>query len=289
MKTLPLTARICLCISAIITLVGTVCQTIAMLTQFDSVVGYFNPSPLVTVCSVLFFVAVILPAVCAVITPKGKLPTAWPTVGRNVVAFLPAFVFGGIGLLMMYTASVTGPNTLSALVGLLALASLPYFVLTVAQTSQSRPSLVSALGFLPIVWSLLSVAETYIDQCTAMNSPIKLSLQFGFLGVALAISSELRFRLDKAAPRAALYFHCIGMYACFTGSIPLLARAIASNDQNAMHTCYAVILLAVGVYVAFRLCTYVLCPLPAADADEGESASANDSESSVPTNADDGE
>ncbi len=275
MKKIPITAKVCLYVTAALTLVCVILRTVAMLTCFDSELGYFNTSDtsLPTILTVLSFATVLLSIILSIATPKDTLPTLWPEPRHNAIATIPFILFGVAGAWHLWIAVSAGlANKLLLIAGLLAMLSALYYISTA--TKASAPT-ASALGFLPILWGLISVAETYTDQFTTMNSPVKLGLQFGLLGMMLATTAELRFRLNKPAPRTALCFHSIAVFFCFTGSVPVFVAILAGKWDQAVHAPYALALMGAGIYIAFRFATYFFANTPQVvtdDAAMGESA-----------------
>ena len=279
MKNTPSTAKV-LWISAVtLPCLGVILRTVAMFVCFDREVGYFDPCLLTYLLSALSVVAVLLPTVMALLTPKDSLPNLWPEGKQDCSAFLPAvlclaFAMISIGAINHYSSKVK----LASVAALLALISALYYFLVALQPLGKRIKVttLSAIGYAPILWSLIAMAETYTDPFTTMNSPIKLSLQFGFLGVMLATVSELRFRLSKPTPRAAICFNGIAIYFCLTGSIPtlidltvqLINRKLDAFHET-MHMAYALVLLGVGIYTMVRLCAYMTTN-PATEADPQE-------------------
>ncbi len=271
----PLTAHCCFYISLALALIGSILRTVAMFTAFDHEIGYFDPSAYTTLLSILSFAAVLFPTVLSLATPKGALPAVWPEPKHNAAAALP-FILMGVGTAWQLWIVVSDgfQNRLLLLSGAIALFSTLYYFMAMAKSDSPA---VPALGFCPILWGLLSTAETYTDQFTTMNSPIKLGLQFGFLGVALLTTAELRFRLNKAAPRAALCIHGIALFFCLTGSIPTLIALAAGVLTRPIHGAYALSLLGVGLYAVCRLIFYMVIPAPEAavsDTDGAETADA---------------
>lgn len=256
----PAAARCCLYISLSFALMGIILRTVAMFTVFDQEVGYFDASLIATLLTVLSFAAALLPAGLALAAPKGQLPTVWPAPKHNAAASLPFILMGVGGAWQLWLAlSDSSSSNLLLLSGVAALLSALYYFMTMAA---EKAAAVPVLGFSPIVWALFSTAETYTDQFTTMNSPIKLGLQFGFLSVALLATAELRFRLNKPSPRTAIFIHCLALFFCLTGSVPTLAALAAGILARPIHGAYALSLLGVGLYAALRLIFYIVIPAP---------------------------
>ena len=244
--------RLCRLLTAALTLTGVALRSVCLLAHFDPSVGYFNEGILPTLSDILYYLAVIAAITCAALIPKGTLPTELNTRLRRPVAVLwglslAAFTLGV--LLVCYKDRTNTFLTVPMVMGILA--SL-YFFLTGSKTGRYSDGL-CALGFLPVFWCVASAWETYTDQFTAMNSPIKISLQMGFLGLALILVSELRFRLGKALPRVATALMSIGVFFSLNGAIPVLLGTGAHVLDNELHLFYSFVLLCGGVYGAFTL------------------------------------
>ena len=244
--------RLCLLTTAAITLSGVILRSVCMLTSFDTSVGYFDRGFLPALTAALYFLAAITAIVCAAWTPKGILPTELNGNGRKPLAYLWGFslvVFTLGVLLFCYkdrtNSFVTWPMALGILSSL-------YFFMSGSKTGR-YPDGLAALGFIPVLWCVAAAWETYTDQFTAMNSPIKISLQMGFLGLALILIAELRFRLGKALPRFAVALMSIGVFFALNGGIPLLLGTGARILNNTLHFFYAFVLLCGGLYGAITL------------------------------------
>ena len=271
MKKMPLTARLCFIMTAAFTLSIAIFRTVAMFVFYDEEVGYFAPgvATVLTILPICFVVACI---VLSIATPKNILPTVWPEGKRNV-AWVPAVLFAGCGLWELILGLTTRPLDKTVIIlALLALLSSFYYI---AVLIRLNPAITSLFGFAPVFWGIVAMLNTYTDQNTTMNSPVKLALQFGFLGIMLATLAELRYRYNKPTPRASLCFHCFAVFFGLTGSIPTLVFLIPSlpHPQNApanayMHSAYVLALLGVGIYAAVRLYVYfTIVPADAATTD----------------------
>jgi hypothetical protein len=134
-----------------------------------------------------------------------------------------------------------------------------YFFLSAKSRGRYSNGLALA-GFLPVLWSATAIAETYTDLFTAMNSPVKITLQFGFIGFMLIMVTELRFRLGKAAPRLALALFSIGTFLCLNGALPLILGAVAGKISHVPHIAYAAALLVCGLYGGYILLHFTHAP-----------------------------
>ncbi len=254
------TLYICMIGSAALTLAGVILRTVFMLTAYDADIGYFQVGTAPVVSQLLSILAVLFPAVTCITIPKNQLSTAWD---EKVIAFtapLPAAALVVFGIYRLITCSLyQETSVLFYAQGLLALLGAAYLALSpVPKINQRSPLLRAVLGMCVIFWALTSVADTYFDLFTTMNSPIKVILQFGFLSIALLMIAELRFGLGKAAPRMAVCAHCLALYFGLTGGISTLVASLRYSTVTTDHTIYAIVLTTVGIYAAVRLTAYAL-------------------------------
>ncbi|MCQ2429064.1 MAG: hypothetical protein MJ192_01920 [Clostridia bacterium] len=264
-RLLPL---ISVCFSLGAALLAAILRTCALLTAFDPQIGFFDPSALVTVETVLCFLAVILPTVCACLIPKDTLPAELPDKSRDLTALLPlagflAFVltcttnraaFLGVKLNPAgkdtVLSGVVTALTVLAVVGVVYAFCLLYGV-------KSRP-LCAGIGLVPIFWCLVLVSVTYLDQYVAMNSPLKIGLQMGTLAMAVALTAELRVLLGRTAPRCYLVFMGIGAFFCFDNGVSYLIASLAhAVKEKPLYEFAAYVLAAMGLYFALRLVQYL--------------------------------
>ena len=249
--------RFCFVATAVLTLCGVILRTICMLTQFDAEIGYFNEGFLPTLCRALYFVAAIVAVIGASLIPKGVLPVEWHIPHRLPMALVlgaSLALFTVAMFITMYSAILSFGHILHKLLAVLGLLGSTYFFVS-ANRQGKYPDRLSALALLPLLWSMMGVAETYSDQLTTMNSPVKLALQMGFVGFMFILIAELRFRLQKTpAPRSAVALMSIGVFLCLNGSLPILV-AMGAIHQT-LHLLYAAVLLCAGLYGGYMLLCY---------------------------------
>ncbi len=239
--------RLSLPLAATLTLLGAILRSVCMLTSFEPDVGYFRAGVLPTICNALYVVAVAAAVVCALLIPKGTLPGELPAHYRMVASFPLGAALAVFTVASFVACWPTHTNDLLIAPTLLGLLASTYFFVSGRRGSR-YPDWLSALGFLPVLWCMAAVAETYTDPFTTMNSPIKITLQLGFLGLTLILLAELRFRLGKPCPRGAVAFMSIGMFCCLNAAVPVLVATAAERVDNILHMLYAVVLLCGAAY-----------------------------------------
>ena len=247
-----LTPRLFCLISVILTLTGVVLRSICILVSFDASVGYFDKGLLPVLSNTLYFSVVIAAIVCAALMPKGALPTALSNDGRRPMAYLLGLLLAAFTLGVLLTCYRDRTNDFLKVPTVLGVLSSLYFFVT-GNRNGRFPDGVTALGFLPVAWCIAAAWETYTDQFTAINSPLKIGLQLGFLGLAFILISELRFRLGKPLPRFAAALTAIGLFCTLNGSIPVLVGIGAGILDSTLYFLYASVLLCGGLYGAVML------------------------------------
>ena len=247
MKRISITPRVYTVCAVCLSLLGLILRTVCVLTQFDNTVGYFDKGWLSLASRILYFVAVACFAVGAIVLPKGSVASGLTSRAHTLAAYLLALTLVGfsVGAVIFWTAN-RAITALLPMAGATAVSAL-YFFLT-ASCGERVTDRLAVLGFVPVLWSILAVGETYVDPYTTINSPLKLALQMGFLGFMLLTISELRFRLGKPSPRRSIFLCAVAAFTCLTASVSTLVGFIGSVKMNSLYPLYAAVLLAAGIY-----------------------------------------
>jgi hypothetical protein len=265
--------RLCFRLTAATALLGVILRTVCMLTCFDADIGYFDKGILPLLSNVLYFVAVLIPLVCMILTPKGVLPTELHTPGRMIPALLLTAALGGFTVANLVAPAIFSGipeqfafdpvNMVTTASNLLAFPAALYFLAS-ARRDGCYPDWLSFLGYVPVLWGIAAAGDTYFDRYVAMNSPVKLAVQLGLLGLMLICLGELRYRVDSAQPRYSAVFLSVGSYACLVGAVPLLVAACAGIIHHPRYVLYAAVQLCAGLYGLYLLfhCTAPCAPQP---------------------------
>ena len=256
--------RLCFTTTAVLALLGVALRTVCLLCFYDADPGYFVEGFLPSLSNVLYFIAVAVGIIGALLVPKNTLPSELHIPQRAPLAVLLGIalaVFTIISLFFCFPARRSDIMLAPTLLGLLAST---YYFLSASRNGR-YPDWLSFLGYLPVFWSIGSVAETYFDPYTTMNSPVKLALQMGFLGFMLVALAELRFRVGRSLPRYSLALLALGSYTCLVGSIPILIATGARVLESLQHLLYAVVLLCAGLYSLYLLFSYTCRPATVTD------------------------
>ncbi len=267
--------RLYFLITAALTLCGVTARTVSVFTRYNEASGgYFDAGFFPALGKSLYFAVVILAIIGAYLIPKGTLPTELHIPHRAFVAWplgCAMAIFTVLLFVSAYADLFTKAGTFKTALTLLGLLGSSYFFLSATRTGR-YPDWLTAAGFLPILWCMVGIAETYTDQMVTMNSPIKIGLQMGFMGFMLIMISELRFRLGKAAPRAAMALLSIGTFLTLNAAIPVLVGSTILH--NVLHSLYAAVLLFAGIYGGYILLRYTAACQSPADTDTVKTVSA---------------
>jgi len=259
MKRISITPRAYGVFAAVLCLLGVILRTACMLTCFDAEVGYFDMGWLSLSSRILYFVAIACFAAGAMALPKGSVASGLTSRAHTLAAYLLALVLAGFAVGSVIMGRANGEmRTLLPMVGA-AIVSAIYFAITASRGERTSDRL-ALLGFIPVLWSTLSIGETYVDPYTTINSPLKLALQMGFLGFMVLMTAELRFRLGKPSPRRAICLHAVAAFTCLTGSVSTLAGFAAKVKMDSLYPLYAAVLLAAGIYALLTFPTEASTP-----------------------------
>ncbi len=260
MKHISITPRAYAVYATVLALLGAILRTVCVLTQFDAEVGYFNNGWLSLASRALYFVAVACFAVGAIALPKKSAVSGLTSRAHTLTAYLLALVLAGFAVGAVIIGKASGEmRTLLPMAGA-AILSAVYFAITALHDERTSDRL-AVLGFVPVLWSILSIGETYVDPYTTINSPLKLALQTGFLGFMVLMTAELRFRLGKPSPRRAICLHAVAAFTCLTGAVSTLAGFAAGIKMDSLYPLYAAALLAAGLYALLTFPTAAPAPI----------------------------
>lgn len=230
---------------------------------FDQTKGYSNPGVLSTLLYIVLALALagcVGGAVIAVaaahrqskdviFTPAKRSPAIKLISAPVILACTAAVVYS----LYHWTQSA---STLTLVYALAALLAIPYFI-------PAKPIATFAwfgLGVLAVC--VMSAAIEYFDSAVAMNSPIKLMQQFAALAIALYFLSELYALTGKMQPRRVLLFGSVAVVLGVSNGISNIVAAALGDILSPDYLVRALVLLALGLYVAARLMTVSRAPSP---------------------------
>lgn len=267
--------RIAFWCTVALTIAAAALRLCAFFIGYDREVGYFDSAAVTTIYRILCGLVVLSTGTCAFMTPADQMPP--PPVGQNreLAAALPLAARILLTIYLFVTAydnaRVGAANSLVLYITLfMTLLSAVYFLLLL--TGRGSRNARGLLGLAALLPSVGIIALTYSDGYVTMNSPVKLAVQFAAVGIMLALTAELRFLLDKPAPRLALVLWSVATFLCLGGALPCLVAQLANiipttrPEGVGLYQGYLMLACLEGIYLLFRL--YTLAHQPAADPDQ---------------------
>ena len=220
-----LNARIFILITVLLALICTALRTVAMYTAFDADIGYFKSGALSTVSDIISLASIIAIIILAMLTKKStatvsdlnraNTPFAYIQLVNAAFLIIDSFFF-----LILYMQSKSVLDLLLVISGIPAAV---YFVISYLYKNdiiKISAATVAGLGMLVILWALLCIAHVYFDNFVQMNSPIKNSIQFGFLSIMISMLADIRYLIGRPSPRFYLCAHGLAFFLCLVGTVP---------------------------------------------------------------------
>lgn len=176
-------------------------QTFAYLSSYGKDgINYFSSS-LLPILAISFAAISCLLALSAILLWKFD-PIPAKTFNESFSSFPAAlgFLAGGLLMLLSNTEKLTYILPIGCLV-----AAIYHFSLIFA--SKKHNFTLALVGFSTVIVCILFIAYFYFDATLEMNSPLKVSVQMGFVAAMLYLLSELRVLMKDAFPRI-YYLSC---------------------------------------------------------------------------------
>ncbi len=240
-----------LCLAILISIL----RMISLATSYNTSIGYFEDSAIVSFMRILWFVSAISCVGALVLIPKGTvacIARPHPVCRAAEFAAVPCFFICGLSLAI-------GASGLVLIIGIIMMASTLYFISEQMDTSLANRSR-GALALLPLLCLMLILFDVYFDQFVTMNSPHKNAIQCALLSGLAFLLCEIRIHIGKEAPRAALASRLL---LVITGLPTVLGNmvfyGVIPHDRFADFVTtplYSIPLLALTLYAASRLLLY---------------------------------
>lgn len=227
-KTTGITLVIFIAAVLAITVVSSVMGYIAMTTEFDHKLFYFNADSLLGKLYIILPIASsLLSLVCGIMLrkkvsftniPAANVPTTFASVltGLLILASAVFTVISGSELSKISTAAVV-----------FSFISAVYFIVLPFANGKSFMALFS---FSPAIWAALKLLEEYFREGEPINSPIKIVNLTMFAFLLLFFAEEIRFGIGRQIP--GVYYFCILSAIAFTGNAVLPKLAIILTDNS---------------------------------------------------------
>lgn len=246
---------------AAFTLVTVALRTVAVLTCYDGVIGYYEVGAHLpaTYCALYVFVCAAL-ALLPLFLRKNA--SALPGFGYSLSSRVGSAFFGVVLLFGVFYGSIAGLvknrlGNLDVFAVAFFLIGLVYFALVTSGKVYTKRQNCGIFAYSFIVGTVIFLAKTYFDWTVPMNGTNKIMFHLALMSVMLYMLAEVRFIIGH--PVKAVYapaaLSCI--YLCVSAAIPGMVGFFAGlMPENAYFTgCF--VMLAFAVYVASRYIPYL--------------------------------
>lgn len=234
--------------------IGIILRSIAFLTAFDSSVGYFSDSTVITYLDRAFFaIAILFGIAVSILIKKNEIsievsPTnLWSTFASLILGFVFA-IFGLLFLLM----TISSATVLTYVVYAGAFISAVYYLyegfrpIRVGTLSAARALVViiSIIGLIAIVF-----VENF-DFYVALNNSEKTFAMFIFVIASIFTIQKLKFVAGNPSPR---FYLCTSYITAFLGayfSIPGIIANCAGIVDSPKYLLYYLLALGLAIYAS---------------------------------------
>ncbi len=256
-KTIKICAFTVFALTALAVMVRTFC--LAMCYDYlNEGVGYYTNGvlpkifSLVSVVSVVFFLAVALIAKKGIVSFNGKEENVPLKIvsACAMVGFL-AFFVGTVNSSVFVNLSVA----FDLLIKLSSLMAIVYFAMNVFGSDAIKNSQV-VLGFGIIVWSVCILAITYFDIYVPMNSPDKTHLHLALISLMVFFVSEFRSFLLEINKPTYIFTLFAAVFFSGVGTVPSLIKYFALGMEGYDYLYYDIVVFTLFLYTAARLVSF---------------------------------
>ncbi len=255
-----------------LTLMAIALRVLNFLLIYDPITDYFAIHPLHTVYLALCIFTAMWLLSALFLIPRKAFPantvyfTGLPgRVASAICALGAAASFFFFRDCMVYYVEKAGLYNLLAICSILAAL---YFAF---EAIGAIPSAITALaGYLVLLWLGLILSVTYLDLYVAMNSPFKISLHLGLLGMMLHVLESIRFRIGRPFRLTYYVYTLIAAFLCGTASIPVLVAYFTNQYPNVDYLFYGALMLLFFLYLCIRAadCHRALVCAPAVESED---------------------
>ena len=251
--------------AAVFAVAAATLQTAAILTAYEHDTNYFKPLSILPLLALACAIIAALIGTVAALrtdasdtgTPFSRLPIPAPT----VIGFTAAAV-----AIACTKHTMTNKLVVPLTVAFLGIAAL-YSVLVQFHALRHKRVLVTLVGFGAILSCILINAYYYFDVSVEMNAPLKTVTQTALLFLMLYLTSEVRYLLDAAQPRAYLMLSSWTVAFCSLTAVPLPVAYLTGRLDRLDYAAGGLLALCACAMILIRL-NCVLRPRTEAETSE---------------------
>ncbi len=234
------------------TLAGIDLRIVSLIKYYDKDIGYFKSDALLPTIFHIFCACVLVFCITALFSlPKKAFLDTAPD-GKNlfyrISAIFCAFISGAdlVNSARQLSGSVS-PSALDTIRAFLCVLGIIYFAAG-AIPQKAKGTARVLLGYGTIFYVALTLAKSYFDFYTTMNSPNKLLLQITFMLIMLFLLCEARAFLGISMPRGHFAAALLTSFFAFVCSVPAIASYIMGIFTNKEYFIPHIICFGFGVY-----------------------------------------
>lgn len=246
--------------SPLIALLCAVFCALAFGYAFDKGVGYFNPNPLTYIFCTLLGLTVACGIACGITAEKQEASDTLPNRKVMGIILMCSFAFYLVSFLITpkpdyMTFTVAGKLKLDFyhMIHIGANISAAHFGILAFSPKNSLKNVKILTGIAPVITAVLIATSSYFDHSQAINSPIKLLLEFSLAAFALYYILELR--LYTPAPRnklmSAVSIVSIALSLC--GGVAMIFQIILYSGFTLVNFATAILLATMASCAASKL------------------------------------
>ena len=253
-------------------LVLTFMRSVSLISCYDTHIGYFNSSLLVTITNLATFLAVVWLMSSAFVVQKNT--TSAPIVFSKIYNHIATQIAAAIYLISSIYILLDAENNLVVFAGASALISAIYYIL-MSINKPSTNTLTAFLSMLPTVTLALTAISVYFDMKISMNSPHKVMASFILLCAMVFSLCETRSHINRASPKvhfaSGLVTFLLGFTYSASNLIYLLTQTLSDFEKRPLtlgNIGFIGITAAISIYAFFRCLSFENDSLPEEEKDQ---------------------
>lgn len=220
---------------------------------FDSTLGYFDHTFLVSLTSAITWVSALWCASALFFLPKDSVAAppqpSMPLVGGLLAAIL--ITAAGVGL---FVTNFVERDKLSLVCGALLFASSSFFWASLTKLSSKALlylGMITTLGFLSVL------IVSHFDMFTAINSPLKMALHLSTILAIAMLLAETRLLFGDRVLRVSFVLRTLALLFCFPTAVGHLTLYVSGKtpalSEQTTNPFFSLALLGVAIYAVARL------------------------------------
>lgn len=243
--------------SLILSVVVGALRVLSLAISYDSSVGYFSSSFIVTVTRSLMIVSLVWLGSSLLFIPKDTINVRTDKqMASMCISIITGIVFFASGIFQI----LNGTTNLYILSGALMMISSTAFILKFTKLRKGT----AWIEYFAIFSIILMIADMHFDYYTAMNSPHKILSQLALISGALVLLGDMRDSFSESQPRTEFAIGLIATFLCFVNAISSTFSFITrlTLEHSGFNVSLIVISITLGIYSFEKLAFGFYSKLP---------------------------